>query len=261
MMILDEIAAATRRRVAQLRKRKSLNDVRTAAEALPQLNRGFKERLARPGMNFITEVKKASPSKGLIAEEFDYLRIAREYEQAGAAAISCLTEPKFFLGRDEYLQEISEAVQIPVLRKDFIVSEYQIYEAKAIGADAVLLICALLETAKLKEFLAVSASIGLDALVEAHDEKEVEAALAAGAQIIGVNNRDLKDFSVDLQNSLRLRPLVPQDKLFVSESGIKTAADIMKLKKCGVNGVLIGETLMRSKNIPLELKQLAGDVR
>lgn len=261
MMILDEIAVATRRRVAQLRKRKSLNDVRAAAEALPQLNRGFKERLARPGMNFITEVKKASPSKGLIAEEFDYLRIAREYDQAGAAAISCLTEPKFFLGRDEYLQEISQAVQIPVLRKDFTVSEYQIYEAKTIGADAVLLICTLLETAELKEFLAVAASVGLDTLVEAHDEAEVEAALAAGAQIIGVNNRDLKDFSVDLQNSLRLRPLVPQDKLFVSESGIKTAADITELKKCGVNGVLIGETLMRSKNITLELQQLAGDER
>ena len=152
-------------------------------------------------------------------------------------------------------------MQIPVLRKDFTVSEYQIYEAKTIGADAVLLICTLLETAELKEFLAVAASVGLDTLVEAHDEAEVEAALAAGAQIIGVNNRDLKDFSVDLQNSLRLRPLVPQDKLFVSESGIKTAADITELKKCGVNGVLIGETLMRSKNITLELQQLAGDER
>ena len=152
-------------------------------------------------------------------------------------------------------------MQIPVLRKDFTVSEYQIYEAKTIGADAVLLICTLLETAELKEFLAVAASVGLDTLVEAHDEAEVEAALAAGAQIIGVNNRDLKDFSVDLQNSLRLRPLVPQDKLFVSESGIKTAADITALKKCGVNGVLIGETLMRSKNITLELQQLAGDER
>lgn len=257
-MILDKLAAAARARVAALRNKKSLAAVRAEAEALPQLRRSLQSRLQRPGMNFITEVKKASPSKGIIAAQFDYLRLAREYEAAGAAAISCLTEPQFFLGRDEYLQEISKAVQIPVLRKDFTVDAYQIYEAKTLGADAVLLICALLDTAALREYLAVAASIGLEALVEAHDEQEVASALAAGAQIIGVNNRNLQDFSVDLHNSLRLRRLVPAEKVFVSESGIKTAADVAALRDCGVNGVLIGETLMRSSNISLELQRLAG---
>lgn len=256
-MILDTIAESTHIRVAELLKKKSLYDVRKEAESLPKQNRGFRERLARSGINFITEIKKASPSKGIIADEFDYLRIAVEYEQAGAAAISCLTEPKFFLGKDEHLHEISKKVDIPVLRKDFIVSEYQIYEAKTIGADAVLLICSLLETAVLKEFLAAAASLGLDALVEVHDECEVESALMADAQIIGVNNRNLKDFSVDLNNSLRLRSLVPKDRIFISESGIKTKKDVEVLCKNGVNGVLIGETLMRSKNITLELQKLA----
>lgn len=260
-MILDDIAAATQLRVEQLRKIKSLNEVRTEAEELPKSNRGFQARLARKGMNFIAEVKKASPSKGIIDEEFDYLQIARAYETADAAAISCLTEPRFFLGKDEYLQAISNVVNIPVLRKDFTISEYQIYEAKTIGADAVLLICALLTEDRIREFLDVAASIGLDALVEAHDESEVEAALSAGAQIIGVNNRNLKDFSVDLQNSLRLRKLVPQDKIFVSESGIKTTDDIKRLQQAGVNGVLIGETLMRSKNVALEMRRLAGEIR
>ena len=166
-----------------------------------------------------------------------------------------------FLGRDEYLQAISAAVHVPVLRKDFTISEYQIYEAKTIGADAVLLICALLETARIREFLAIAASIGLEVLVEAHDAAEVEAALAAGAEIIGVNNRNLKDFSVDLQNSLQLRQLVPRDKIFVSESGIRTAEDVRQLQQAGVNGVLIGETLMRSENITLELRRLAGELK
>lgn len=260
-MILDDIAAATQLRVERLQKSKSLSSVRFEAEELPESKRGFKARLARAGMNFITEIKKASLSKGIIAREFDYLRIAGEYEAAGAAAISCLTEPQFFLGRDEYLQAISAAVHVPVLRKDFTISEYQIYEAKTIGADAVLLICALLETARIREFLAIAASIGLEVLVEAHDAAEVEAALAAGAEIIGVNNRNLKDFSVDLQNSLQLRQLVPRDKIFVSESGIRTAEDVRQLQQAGVNGVLIGETLMRSENITLELRRLAGELK
>ena len=260
-MILDDIAAATQLRVERLQKSKSLSSVRFEAEGLPERKRGFKARLARAGMNFITEIKKASPSKGIIAREFDYLRIAGEYGAVGAAAISCLTEPQFFLGRDEYLQAISAAVHVPVLRKDFTISEYQIYEAKTIGADAVLLICALLETARIREFLAIAASIGLEVLVEAHDAAEVEAALAAGAEIIGVNNRNLKDFSVDLQNSLQLRQLVPRDKIFVSESGIRTAEDVRQLQQAGVNGVLIGETLMRSENITLELRRLAGELK
>ena len=256
-MILDEIAAATRLRVEQLQRIKDLNKIRSDAESLPKNNRGFRTRLSRDGMNFITEVKKASPS---ISKEFDYLRLARDYEAAGAAAISCLTEPQFFLGKDEYLQAISTAVKLPVLRKDFIISEYQIYEAKTIGADAVLLICALLETSMIREFLDIAASVGLDVLVEAHDESEVESALNAGAEIIGVNNRNLKDFSVDLQNSLRLRSLVPRDKIFVSESGIMCAADIKLLRAAGVNGFLIGEMLMRSNNITLDLQRLSGEI-
>lgn len=259
-MILDEIAAVTRLRVEQLQRIKDLNKVRSDAESLPKNNRGFRTRLSRDGMNFITEVKKASPSKDIISKEFDYLRLARDYETAGAAAISCLTEPQFFLGKDEYLQAISTAVKLPVLRKDFIISEYQIYEAKTIGADAVLLICALLETSMIREFLDIAASVGLDVLVEAHDESEVESALNAGAEIIGVNNRNLKDFSVDLQNSLRLRSLVPRDKIFVSESGITCAADIKLLRTAGVNGVLIGEMLMRSNNITLDLQRLSGEM-
>ena len=275
-MILDEIAAATRLRVEQLQRIKDLNKIRSDAESLPKNNRGFRTRLSRDGMNFITEVKKASPSKGIISKEFDYLRLARDYEAAGAAAISCLTEPQFFLGKDEYLQAISTAgklpvlrkdftdirakVDIPMLRKDFIFDEYQIYEAKTIGADAVLLICALLETSMIREFLDIAASVGLDVLVEAHDESEVESALNAGAEIIGVNNRNLKDFSVDLQNSLRLRSLVPRDKIFVSESGITCAADIKLLRAAGVNGFLIGEMLMRSNNITLDLQRLSGEI-
>lgn len=259
-MILDDIVAATHARLDVLRQKKSLNRIRAEAEALPKQNRGFKKRLSGSGINFITEVKKASPSKGIISKEFDYLHIAKQYEQGGAAAISCLTEPQFFLGKDEYLKAISKAVQIPVLRKDFTVSAYQIYEAKTIGADAVLLICSLLETEVLKEFLTIADDIGLDALVETHDEKEIEKALLVGADIIGVNNRNLHDFSVDLRNSQRLRNLVPSDKIFVSESGIKTAADIEVLRNSGVNAVLIGETLMRSDNIISELRKLAGDV-
>ena len=218
----------------------------------------FEKALAKPGMSFICEVKKASPSKGLIAPDFPYMQIAREYEEAGAAAISCLTEPIYFQGSDEYLREIAAEVNIPVLRKDFTVDPYMIYEAKIMGASAVLLICSILSDRELKEYGRIARSLGLSALVEAHDEREVERALAVKHGIIGVNNRDLKTFTVDCNNSVRLRKLVPADRLFVSESGIRTPEDIEILRSNGTDAVLIGETLMRSPDKAAELRWLRG---
>lgn len=207
---------------------------------------------------FICEVKKASPSKGIIAEDFPYLEIAKEYEKAGADAISVLTEPEYFKGDDRYLTEISNSVKIPVLRKDFTVDEYQIYEAKAIGADAVLLICSLLDTETIRNYIKLCNELGLSALVEAHSEEEVYSAIDAGARVIGVNNRNLQTFEVDLNNSIRLRGLVPRDIIFVAESGIKTAEDTAQLRTAGVNAVLIGETLMRSTNKATIISELRG---
>lgn len=223
-------------------------------------NTGFPFRKALSGdeISFICEVKRASPSKGLIAPDFPYLDIARDYERAGASAISCLTEPFWFKGRDEYLAEISNAVTIPVLRKDFTVDEYMIYQAKTLGASAVLLICSILSKEQLSEYLGIAHSLGLSALVEAHDEDEVRTALSVGAGIIGVNNRDLRTFTVDINNSARLRKLVPPEVLFISESGIKTAADIEALRSNGTNAVLIGETLMRSPDKKAALDELRG---
>lgn len=218
----------------------------------------FREALSGDEISFICEVKRASPSKGLIAPDFPYLDIARDYERAGASAISCLTEPFWFKGRDEYLAEISNAVTIPVLRKDFTVDEYMIYQAKTLGASAVLLICSILSKEQLSEYLGIAHSLGLSALVEAHDEDEVRTALSVGAGIIGVNNRDLRSFTVDINNSARLRKLVPPEILFVSESGIKTAADIEALRSNGTNAVLIGETLMRSPDKKAALDELRG---
>ncbi len=212
--------------------------------------------MSSPGISFICEVKKASPSKGIIAEEFPYLKIAQEYEDAGAAAISVLTEPYYFLGCDRYLEEIAKNVSIPVLRKDFTVDAYQIYEARAIGASAVLLICALLEEGELKEYLEIAHSLGLSALVEAHTEEEIQMALRCGSGIIGVNNRNLKNFQVDISLSSRLRSKVPEDVLFVSESGIRTGQDMARLREAKVDAVLIGETLMRSEDKKKELEKL-----
>ena len=216
----------------------------------------FRKALAAQGISFICEVKKASPSKGIIAEEFPYLKIAREYEDAGAAAISVLTEPYYFLGCDRYLEEIAKKVSIPVLRKDFTIDAYQIYEARAIGASAVLLICALLEEGELKEYLEIAHSLGLSALVEAHTEEEIQMALRCGSGIIGVNNRNLKNFQVDISLSSRLRGKVPEDVLFVSESGIRTVQDMARLREAKVDAVLIGETLMRSEDKKKELEKL-----
>lgn len=259
-MILDEIAAKTRERIAAARLQIPLEEMKRRAEALDS-NTGFpfeKALGADKDVAFICEAKKASPSKGVIAEDFPYLQIAKDYEAAGAAAISVLTEPFWFQGSDDYLKEIAEAVSIPVLRKDFTVDEYMIYEAKVLGASAVLLICAILDTETIRRYIGIADSLGLSALVEAHDEAEVRSALEAGARVIGVNNRDLKTFTVDIGNSARYRKLVPEEVLFVSESGIRTAEDIRRLRENGTDAVLIGETLMRSADKAAELQKLRG---
>ena len=258
-MILDTIAEKTKERIAELKKQKSLEEIKAEAGRLPVSDSfSFKKALKTNDIAFICEIKKASPSKGLIAPDFPYVDIAKDYEAAGANAVSCLTEPYYFMGSDTYLKEISSSVSIPVLRKDFVVDEYMIYEAKLLGASAILLICAILNDRQLNNYLELAHSLGLSALVEAHDEQEVNRALKTGAEIIGVNNRDLKTFTVDINNSFRLRKLVPKDIIFVSESGIKTAEDIDNLRKNKTNAVLIGETLMRSADKKAELDRLRG---
>lgn len=255
--ILEEIAEKTRERIRKEKRQFPLDQLKTLAEKAPQ-KPSFLEALKKPGMSYICEVKKASPSKGLIAPEFPYLEIAKEYEAAGASAISCLTEPFYFMGSDTYLREITETVDIPVLRKDFTVDKYMIYQAKAFGAAAVLLICAILNDQELLEYRELAEALGMDALVEAHDENEVARALKTGAKIVGVNNRDLKTFRVDMNNSIRLRNLAPDNVVFVSESGIKNAGDIAILERKRVGAVLIGETLMRSPDKKAALENLNG---
>jgi indole-3-glycerol phosphate synthase len=259
-MILDTLAEATRQRVEKQKKEKDFYTLRREAEALPREREGcFRKALGRSGLNFITEVKKASPSKGLIAPDFPYVAIARQYEALGAAAISVLTETDYFLGSDQYLQEIRQAVETPLLRKDFTLDDYMVYQAKTLGADAILLIAALLSGSQLQEYRLLAESLGMDALVEAHDQEELERALRSGARVIGVNNRNLKDFTVDIGNSLRLRALVPADIPFVAESGIKSRQQTVQLEQAGVNGVLIGETLMRSQDMKAALAELRGE--
>lgn len=259
-MILDEIAARTRQRVEEQKKLVSLEEIKQKALAM-DTNTGFPFLKALKGedISFICEVKKASPSKGLIARDFPYMDIAKEYEEAGAAAISVLTEPYYFQGNNAYLTEITEQVSIPVLRKDFTIDEYMIYEAKVIGASCVLLICAILDLNTLKSYLELAHSLGLSVIVEAHDESEVKMALESGAKMIGVNNRDLRTFTVDINNSARYRKMVPKDVVFISESGIRTAEDIQKLRENGTNAVLIGETFMRSADKKAVLAKLRGD--
>lgn len=258
MTILEQLAEHTKERYEKRIGEKPLSLVKAQALAVQKGTFAFEKALSKNRLAFICEVKKASPSKGLISADFPYLAIARQYEAAGADCISCLTEPKWFLGSDEYLQEIAKTVQIPVLRKDFTVCDYQIYEAKLLGAGAVLLICALLSKRELEEYIDICDALGMSALVEAHDEKEIETAVRAGARVIGVNNRNLRDFSVDTANAARLRALVPPGILFVSESGVKTRSDIEKIEKSGANAVLIGETLMKSANIGEKLRELRG---
>ncbi len=246
-MILDRLAEAARRRTERQKKTISPEEMERKAFSMdPDTGFPFEKALAGPGMSFICECKKASPSKGIIAPDFPYLEIAREYEAAGAAAVSVLTEEDYFLGSLKYLEEIAGEVRIPVLRKDFTVDPYQIHEAKVSGAAAVLLICALLSRKELEEYLSLAHALGLSALVETHDREEADMAVQAGARIIGVNNRDLRTFEVDLETSLRLRDMIPRETLFVSESGIRSAADVGLLYRKGTDAVLIGETLMRS---------------
>lgn len=258
-MILDKIIEATKIRVVQEKQVESPESVKATALALPSdTGFPFEVALRQQDFNFICEVKKASPSKGIIAEHFPYLEIAKEYEVAGAAAISVLTEPDFFKGDKKYLQEIASAVKIPVLRKDFIIDEYQIYQAKVWGASAVLLICACLDVPTLTKFRELADSLGLSSLVEAHDEHEVQMAIDCGARIIGVNNRNLKDFTVDVQNSVRLRNLVQDDVIFISESGLETPEDIQVLRDNNIGVALMGETFMRSPNKVEKLAYLYG---
>ena len=258
MTILDELAAYAKERVQAAEKALPPAFLREQVFALPKGHFAFENALKTPDISFICECKKASPSKGLIAPDFPYLRIAREYEAAGADAISVLTEPKWFLGSDEVLRQIAENVSIPCLRKDFTVDEYMIYQAKLLGASAVLLICSILSPSQLREYLSLCDELGLSALVEAHDEAEIQMALTAGARIIGVNNRNLRDFTVDTQNSARLRKLLPPDVLFVSESGVRSAEDVASLRKIGADAVLIGETLMRAEDKAAKLRELKG---
>lgn len=259
--ILEEIAARTRERIA---KEKTCISVSELENRIQEVNKNagqkitFFQALQKDGMSYICEVKKASPSKGLTAPDFPYLAIAKEYEQAGASAISCLTEPFYFQGADQYLREIAAAVKIPVLRKDFTVDEYMIYQAKSLGASAVLLICAILDDGELRAYRQLAKELGLNALVEAHDEYEVDRALNLGAEIVGVNNRDLRTFQVDMNNSIRLRKMAPDNVVFVSESGIRTPEDIRILYENKVDAVLIGETLMRSPDKKAALESLNG---
>lgn len=268
-MILDTLAAASRQRAESAKIAIPFSQMEEMAYmAYEDGNRecdfSFEKAISSPGISFICEVKRASPSKGMIAPDFPYREIAMEYEEAGADAISVLTEPDYFLGKGEYLTEISRSVSLPLLRKDFTVDPYQIFEAKVLGASAVLLICALLDTETLKEYMKICDSLGLSALVEAHDEVEIHSALTAGARLIGVNNRNLKTFEVDFENSIRLRGLVPAGTAFIAESGIQTADDVKRLYQAGVNGVLIGESLMRSpdkKAILQEMRKAANGIR
>lgn len=256
--ILEQLAEHAAYRTEQAKKNLPPAEIKNQALSMKKGDFDFEKALQKPGVSFICECKKASPSKGLIAPEFPYLEIARGYEDAGADAVSVLTEPKWFLGSDTYLREIAAAVSIPCLRKDFTVDEYMIYEAKLLGASAVLLICSILSEAQIREYLAVCDTLGLSALVETHDEAEVDIALAAGARIVGVNNRNLKDFTVDTENSRRLRERIPRKVLFVSESGVSGPEDVKKLGQIGADAVLVGEALMRAPDKKRMLLKLRG---
>ncbi|MBQ7464168.1 MAG: indole-3-glycerol phosphate synthase TrpC [Lachnospiraceae bacterium] len=257
--ILDTIADHAKLRVAQAKEKISLKEMTELAIAKEKGDFPFERALKKTGISFICEVKKASPSKGIIAEDFPYLDIACEYEKAGADAVSVLTEPKWFLGSNDYLKEIAQKTGIPVLRKDFTVDEYMIYEAKVLGASAVLLIVSILSDEELCRYQKICRNLGLSALVETHDEEEIKRALDSGAVIIGVNNRNLKDFSVDTGLGERLRDLIPKDVIFVSESGVKDAEDIEKMRSFGADAVLVGETMMRAPDKTEMLKRLKGE--
>lgn len=257
-MILTKLADSTRNRVEREKKQIPLEMVKEQALAMKKGDFSFEKVIAEGDISFICEVKRASPSKGMLVEEFPYVQIAKDYEEAGASCISVLTEPDYFKGDKQYLKEISENVTVPLIRKDFIIDEYMIYDAKIHGASCVLLICSLLDKETMEKYIEICDNLGMSALVEAHDEEEIQKAVEAGARMIGVNNRDLKTFTVDIGNSERLRKLVPDNILFIAESGIKTNADINRLRKAKVNGVLIGETFMKAENKKEMLQKLRG---
>lgn len=262
-MILDTLAESTRMRVEKAKKEIPLSEVKQQASLVNKQAFAFEKALQngheKKGISFICEVKKASPSKGIIAENFPYLEIAKEYEKIGADCLSVLTEPEYFKGSNEYLREIAGNVSIPILRKDFTIDEYMIYEAKALGADAILLIMAILSDNQVREYLALSEELGLSVLVETHDEEEIKRAVKAGAGIIGVNNRNLKDFSVDVNNCITLRDSIPNGILTVAESGIRGEDEVASIKNAKIDAVLIGETLMRSENREKTIKTLRGE--
>lgn len=263
MNILDKICETTKERIEKEKQKISLSEVRKIAESIKSVEKenyfNFEKAIGKKEkINFICEIKKASPSKGIISEDFDYIKIAKDYQKAKADAISCLTEPHYFLGADEYLKEVKETVNIPILRKDFIIDEYMIYQSKNIKADAILLIAAVLDKYKLKDYFCIANDLGLSSLFEIHNEEELEKILNLNPRIIGVNNRDLKTFEVDINNSVRLRKLIPNNIIFVSESGIKNRNDIKILEENKINAVLIGETLMIKKDKEKEIKKLRG---
>lgn len=258
--ILQTIATKTKERIEKQKALHPLEELKQACTKLP-INQDFpfEQALRKEGLSYICECKKASPSKGLIDEDFNYLQIAKEYEKVGARAISVLTEPEFFLGSDQYLQEIAQAVKIPCLRKDFVIDEYMIYQAKLLGAQAILLIVSLLDTQTLKQYLDLATSLGLSCLVEAHDEAEIKQAIAVGAKIIGVNNRNLRNFQVNVENTLNLRQAIPKEILMVAESGIQNRSDIALLEKAQIDAVLIGETLMKTSDRQAKMAELRGE--
>lgn len=260
MNILERLANSARKRTEENKAKISLEEAREKALSLKQGEFEFEKALKKPTLSFICECKKASPSKGVIAEDFPYLKIAKEYEKAGADAVSVLTEPTEFLGKDDYLSKISQTVNIPCLRKDFIIDEYMIYEAKIFGAKAFLLIVSLLTDEELSRYIRIGDSLGLSALVETRDENEIKTATNAGARIIGVNNRNLKDFSVDTEHSAKLCKIAPPGVLFVAESGIKTAKDIETMRNIGADAVLIGEALMLAADKKAKLNELRGKI-
>lgn len=260
MNILERLANSARSRVKQAKESVSSEDIKDKAYSVKKGEFEFEKALKKTGLSFICECKKASPSNGIIAQEFPYKEIAKEYEKAGGDAVSVLTEPTEFLGSDKYLEEIAQSVNLPCLRKDFIIDEYMIYEAKILGAKAFLLIVSLLSEDELKSYVKIGESLGMSALVETRDEIEIKRAVDAGARIIGVNNRNLKDFSVDVTHSAKLIELIPQNTLFVAESGIKTASDVKKMRDIGANAVLIGEALMLARDKRAKLNELKGEL-
>lgn len=257
--ILHEIARTCKARVESEKKVVPLSEMKELAERTANPNFAFEKALRKSGVSFICEVKKASPSKGLISAEFEYLRIAKEYEAGGASCVSVLTEPQYFLGSDKYLSEIASSINIPVLRKDFFVDEYMIYGARAFGASAVLLIVGILSREQITQFFECAESLGLSAIFEVHDESELEVAVEVGARIIGVNNRNLKTFEIDINNSARLKKLAPADVIFIAESGMSVRDDIVAVERAGIDGVLVGETLMRASDIAGKLRELKGE--